>query len=669
MIDSIAMVKFCCRTVPQLVAEVPPARPDMTKEESIARRMAMTRSLAEKLVQDKRSLAKMPVGFDHKQAVVGKAPRAYIYDNALYHIGEIDESTLLGKQVAGHLRRGEITQVSLTHVPDNPELGVKAANIELSLCTLEGARPGSGVIRIWDDDVDKVPADSLLSEEEEDPEVESFERERLWYLGQLVAASLELATQAVVPEFEHPDRHVTVAMSSSSAAEPSAPPPSIPAPKTPSMGELLEERMEKFEKHGVRPEDAKEDDTYEVYLMRAFESSPNVISNALRERWMRMMVSLAKARMDAEEQARSMSSLSESIVKKHGVRANPPFTVDEWREAERQRDTPRLEKMRDQLLMVQASEEKAGEREDLERRERLLKEERELLTQRAAFLKEEKDREAMHLARLEEERNVQRRGEYTEQLRQMQQPRRPPPVTPQQLARDAQAYREGAFHKPDAPAPDDPVAMAQQRKNQRSLRDTQRVLYNALRDDDMESLRGFSADEIKELKRRFAMEGEMQEVRSTADYLQMKQMAPDAMKPEAGMAFRAPYISGMMVSASRESVEQYYRAQGRPEMAARLDNDFNRNLDKAAAPVLYGERQLGLNDPMQVGQFLRSTHTLIDCVRDRQRGMVDMGNHGFRRPGPSGGAVVNGWRNANSSLQRGLAISGTLSSSRMDSRW
>lgn len=381
--------RFVSRTVPRLVESY--SYDAATGPKTRAQQYELSHKDAEFLASDARTLRGMPVNINHRPgASVGKVLKAWVDKGAMYHLGTVDDEAIKKEMRGGNLRN-----VSLFHVRK------PLSNVELTLCALKGSRDDSGVIEIFDD-VDnaalrtKIPALVAASDEElsgsacpADPDVES---ERVHYsrFAALVAAT-DTEVVALAPLYTDATQHAVLGMTSSTESMSQLPPlplttPAVAPPavqeeskqqvtfqradgtqvsfdkRTPTAEEEeakqhrvcdeLEVKLEKFEKEGVVPDDAKPDDTYEQYLMRKF-GDVRIMSNAMRKRMMEQNVKqlqaaaeraeeLAQLKQAHTQQAQVFSNTMTSVLNKHGHKMPLAPKFGEVEQARAMNDTQRM---------------------------------------------------------------------------------------------------------------------------------------------------------------------------------------------------------------------------------------------------------------------------------------------------------------------------------------
>lgn len=400
-------MRFVSRTVPRLVEKysydeaVGPATP--------AQGFELTRQDAEILASDVRTLTSMDVNVNHRpDAPVGKVVKAWVHGNSMYHLGTVhDEAT------KKELRAGNLRNTSLFHMR-HPRL----CNVELTLCALKGSRPGSGVIDIYDDDVDnaalrsKVPALVAASDEELNgyalDEKDDFESQRAHYLRYAAVAASSETLGVVAPLFEDPSKSVLLRMTSAEAPMPDSIPvqglPAAPAPvaaaaqapapaatttvaftksdgtavsfekKVPVEGsvpprasEELEAKMKKFEEEGAAPDDAQPGETYLEYLVRKFADSKQIPSQAMKNRILKDrlegMKEIARVREEAtkeisklREEKQVYSNTVAPLLAKYGDRFQPGTTFGEVEQARAQNNAALLAEQAVRLSAVAASD-------------------------------------------------------------------------------------------------------------------------------------------------------------------------------------------------------------------------------------------------------------------------------------------------------------------------
>lgn len=399
-------MRIVSRTVPHLVEAYPydAATGPRSREESFL----LTRGDAEVLANDTRTMQSMPLNLNHRpDAPVGKVAKGWVHDNSLYHLAVVhDEFT------KSALRKGDLRNTSLFHVA-KPRL----SNVELTLCALKGSRPGSGVIDIYDDDVDnaglraRVPGLIAASDEElngyEPDEKDDYANERTYYSRYAtVAASAEIPT-VVVPSFADAAQPAALRMSSSeilpanpAAAASVGPPAPMQTEETPSpaigggaaaattttvsftkadgstvsfekkvpeegsrpprASDELEAKMKAFEEKGVRPDDALPDENYQDYLMRKFSDSKMIPSQAMKMRIMKDrlegMKEKAKMRDEAAQQAQVFSNAAAPLLAKYGDKFQPGTTFGEVEQARAQNNALLLAEQAARLNAVAASD-------------------------------------------------------------------------------------------------------------------------------------------------------------------------------------------------------------------------------------------------------------------------------------------------------------------------
>ena len=584
----------------------------------------------------------------------------YIWNDALYHLAEVDESTPIGAEIAQSIREGHHRQVSLTHYqgPDGEPL-----NLELSLCTGKGAREGSGIIEVWPDDKPLPEGFVSASAEESDMEEDNYRKEQQYYLNHLVSASEE-ATSVVVPQFANPEASVTLVMSSSSSPDhvapsstptplPSTPAPVADAPAPQRPGDALEEKLAKFKDQGVAPDDARPGETYQLYLMRVLASGGNVMSKKLIDRvleaQLEAMESQQRMSQQLEEQKSDLSeytaNIVEPLVRKFGARAPTAVSVDEVREAARQLDKRRLMDIASNMMAISASDELSEHRTMMADRERLLKEEREAIALRRAVLEQERDRE-------KREEVVNRMRLLSQQMPPAPRPSRSgAPLTPEQFARDKNEFRSGALDEPAAVAATNPLPAAAERVRMRKAQAAQRFIAEQMRMHPNDTrVDGMSDQDWEALRRRIESNADVP-VSDTLSYLKAKGVDTSATRLPDGVQFSSAYVPGI-VAASDEFIHSHY-----PEKVARnLTNDFNSNLDKASMVAYHSGVRAGKSDVMDISAYMRSGHSVLlpRVYREGNRHYEGRWNpaegHLYDRP-------VDGWRNAQKSFIAGQALS------------
>jgi hypothetical protein len=291
------------------------------------------------------------------------------------------------------------------------------------------------------------------------------------------------------------------------------------------------------------------------------------------------------------------------------------------------------------MMAVQASEEMnhtyESHKQLMAEREKQMKQERELLAQRQALLEQERDRE--------------KRSQMVDKMWALGQPpprtSKPPnpPLTAAELARDKQDHIARG-HLPEPPT--DVVSQAFAKKERTlNLRQSQDRLYKELRE--RQALEGWSEEEVRDALSRFANDKATITLPSTDEYLKSRNggQAPKYQAAD-GAQLRSQYVAGLQ-SASVEFIESNYDTK----TAGHLLSVFNQNLDKVSIPAYHNSVRNGNKDPVDMTSFLRSGIT-EHVPRER-------GNRSYnRRWSP---AVyersVNGWRNAEKSLARGMELS------------
>jgi hypothetical protein len=650
-------MRFVCKTVPKLWDELPPEGVLSPRE----RHLAMTRQTAERLIACKRSMRGLQLKLNHRPGVSpGRVLGAYIYNDALYHVAELDETTLAGAEMAKSVRDGSHRQVSLTHF-QRPDGRGAPVNLELSLCTGNGARTGSGIIEIRDDIPEGVVMASaeFSGEDDDNKERDEFEREREYYLGCLVAASEDAASLSV-PSYNQPELLTSIVLSSSAMEQTNPPPPSPPVaaqqPAAPApavvekrQSELLEERLARFKNDGVVPDDARPNESYFVYLMRNFSENGSMVSSAMRDRVMEELANKTEAQSSlakqlAEQKAQYEGEISdytrsivEPLVRKFGSRAPVPVSLDELKEASSRLDKPRLMNMASNMMAVQASDEMAQHQQMMADRERMVRQEQEAMAARKAVL--------------EQELNRDRRMDYLNRI-QLAEPPAPaprarqqqlPPVTPSMLAQDKVEHRAGAFEA--AASATDPVAQAQQRRLK--MKQAQSYLVEQLRLFPNETRIAGMSDEQWERVLRQVEGNEEVPVKSTVEYL--KSRGIDTRQPGVE---QDQYVSGM-VAASDEFMDAHYPA----DKAARLKSQFNANMDRAGMAAYHSAVRDGRKDPMDISALLRSGETVLLPRRSTNRGHAAYDRRWNPVDAHLYGRGVDGWVNARSSVIRGQALS------------
>lgn len=644
-------MRFVCKAVPKLVEKhsydptVGPRTPEQRYE--------MTKEMGSKLTKDQRGLKGMPVGLNHRPGPpAGKVLKAFIdEDDALCYMGDIDESEPLGAVVASQIRDGLLNNVSLTHLPrDNP------INIELTLCTLKGARPGSGIIRIWDETKDPPVAEEDNNTNDND----DFRREREYYLEkrELVMASDEFAS-IQVPSFNDPTQTTTLVTTMSTVADPSPPPaseapPATSAPPPPAdveadqqsqqrrQGDLIEDKCAMWEK-GLRPDDAREGDTYETYLFRMIGDGSNVITHAMRDRIMRLHLDKLdesqKQRKQHEDLSRGLINVVAPLVRKFGARANPPVSEKDLLDADNGRDAGRLQQYLTQMQAVMASEEmsttSAHERM-LRDRAALLEREEKMMETRRRFNAEDEARQARERNRFETSRMADQIYERTMQNNKKSYHDPPPSTLP----------------SPPPPPQADPYGMDDLSEHTRRLKllQSQRSLIDELRNPS-NNIGSVDKDMEKRILAMLESGDGLAPVRSTQEYFKKHNFDPTYTPAEA--SFKAPYMPGI-VAASEEFIAQTYD----PVTARHLNSDFNANLDKAVIPYMVERLRSSSRDPLELNQFLRSYNN-IPVERNRRSGEITQWGSTTMNPASlrsthCGTRQVNGWKNAQSSRLKAL---------------
>lgn len=626
-------MRFTCKTVPRLCDTPTPWREDLTPQEARLLHYEMTVSTAEKLLAHEPSMKGLPVALNHRPgATTGQVTGGYIFNDALYHQGYIDESTPLGREVANYIREGRMTSVSLTHFPtDNPW------SLELSLCTLNGARPGSGIIEFTEDD-----PDTPFTPDTPD---ESTQRTREHYLTQraMVMASEEFQSTTVisVPTYNSTETNTPLVVTMTEPApqpQPATTPAPAPQPQpeaekvTPPPpqpdvskreSELLEEKLQEWDA-GRKPADARAEDSYSTYLMRIVAEGGNVMSSKLRERIMRnFMESQDKARQQ-EEWVNGLANVVEPLVRKHGVRANPPISVEELREAARQRDLPRIEQYQSRLLAVQASEEMAeSHHQALERMDR----EKKLLEMRLQVVAQEKAADA---EKADRERNKKLAEDMYERHRTSYSSPPPPPQPSAQPLPPVEDPSTKGFRKIKA---DDAHPLLR-----RLLAENPRSLFD-----------GLSEDEVAQLRRVLGNGSSELAIPSTLDYLAKQGGGTyKPFTPTDGSKLKSQYIPGL-VAASEEFIFNAY-----PDTARYLTSTFNNNLDKASIGAMtsgYGRNPLQLSEYLATSRVVeyKDNFTRLGAKKDSNWVRANQGSEGGYRS-------VNGMRNLSSSYAKGLQL-------------
>ena len=616
-------MRFCCKTVPRLSKTAPPWRDNFSSEEWRNHILDMTESTAQSLLRHK-SL-NMPIFTNHREGgSVGRVSGGYQYGGALYHIGDIDESTEHGKFVADQIRSGNINQISLTHIPEDPRVSRQASNVELSLCVGNGARKGSGIIKVWENQ--DQPPEGV--ERVDAPPQDEYESERNYYVDQyspqLIMASDESIVEQVA-EFNNPDHKVPLVKMSNNSEEQ----PSVEVEEKKKESELLEERMAMWDK-GLRPEDAKDGETYDLYVIRIADGV-RMPSDKLKTRLMQVFADKHEREEKSKETIRCLVNLADSSIKKFGSRASPPVTQDELAEAERHLNAPAIQSMMSRMMMVQASEDAVNSEAEFRRqkelnaeRERNLKLEQQVIAARAAEHERQLDRE--------------KRNEMMEVMRRRS--KNPPPVTDEELIKDKELFKNKQLTGNVEPQSTDPVAKAM-RKIQ--LQNAQSVLIQQLRERPDFKLEGYSEEETRALLQRLSNPGETQDLLSTQDYLARRGIGAVAAFPDA--RFSREYIPGQ-VSASEDLMASMY--EGRGTISRNLCSPFNQNIDKAVIPVIVDEARRGNRDALKMGSYLQSSVAHICHGNTRGRG-----NETYRyRYSKDGERPVNGWRNAHSTMAK-----------------
>lgn len=608
-------MRFCCKTVPRLSKTAPEWRPDFNPDEMRAYLMDMTEDTGQKLLSHK-SL-RMPVRTNHKEGgEVGRVVGGYRYKGAMYHIVDIDESTEHGRFVADQVKAGLIHQVSLTHIPEDPSIGRAASNVELSLCVGNGARKGSGIIRVWGEN-EKPPVEMTLAQ----PRDDEFERERSYYLDrrtpEMISASEE-SVIAQVAEFNHAERTVPLVQVMSTTE---------PAPEEEKMkeSEVLEEKIEMWDR-GLRPDDAVEGDTYFSYLV-AKSQETRVPSAKLKMRLLKMHAEQSEHARRLEDTVRCMTNLASTLIKKHGSRATPRVTMDELGEAERQLNTPAIQGMLARMQMVEASEEKAEaeaehrrQMELLHQREVVAKLEQKVIQDRELASQKQADRESKEAL-----------------LAQMRRPRAF--VSNADLIKDKELFIEKKMP--------DPVDESNPLRRQVPLQSGQASMIRHLSQEPYFKLQGMSEEDQRALMKRLSSPTETQPVLSTEDYL--RRVGCASVVPSEHR-YVAKYIPGM-VSCSEDAMEEVCR--GRGMSSSHLSSMFNQNIDKSVVPYIMEERRRGNNDALNISRCLQSGMTFREHTADghhMERYRRQSVREGF------GSEALNGWRFAHESANLGQKI-------------
>lgn len=612
-------MRFLSRTVPKLWDAIPEKGVLSPKEHQYA----MTKATAQKLVTNKRSLNGLPVALNHRPGVFpGKVTGAYVHNDAMYHIGHIDETSSVGAEVAKLIRSGSNRNVSLTHYePGNGE----ALNLELSLCTLKGARDGSGIIHVWEDNELPPPGAVQNGEEQMDkePDVE-YEKERQHYMNQLVFASEEIA-ELSVPQFGQSDQTVTLVMSDSSSPSEAPAAMVVEHQEEKRKCDILEEKLRKFKDENIRPDDAQENETYPVYLMRVFGSGNNTISEALRRRVLEQNI---ESMENFNQQRASYSAMTNNmlapVLNKLGARGEQVCSSEELQEAVKRMDTPKLQDIYQQLMLVTASEE-------MQEKERQRKQQEEIAKQQVAILKAA-DQESRNnlLARLQ----ALASSSSPRSSQTVNKPIQPP----------APALASPQPHRSFGTMPPWQEELERMRATrQRKVEDAQSFLAEQMRRNPRDRPAEVPVEEWNMMRKR-VQDNDVVAARNSMDYLAARGLNPQYQNLDPGIKLASQYIPGLQC-ANEEFIYQNFPA----DKASLLTNDLNQNLDKAA---ICAYRYAPSHDPMQMTQYLSSgRHRLV------HPSMAQQGNIDYQRSDPLSyqlydGRTVNGFKNAATTMAK-----------------
>ena len=394
-------MRIVTRTVPRLVDKADPNDP-----------FSMSFDVARQLIADRASMLHMSVKNNHRPGKsVGTVQHAYIWNDALYHVCDIDESTPEGQSNARMIGSGDLNNVSLSHIPAAPEEGRPLPiNLELTLCCVPGKRKDSGVIAAWTDGnesvIQSVPeadrfnrlrSGGVVAAADESPPETSEQQYYSKLLPICAAASIEpfLPTVYEVPKFNHPDekQKIMTSLSTPALVGEAGSTTTMTNPggleqqqqktgndglvdgkeeredkeeeeeeedkkKKKSKSADLEEKLDKFEKYGERPSDALPGDTYETYLITKLAGVEKIYrTDALVNRMLKMYQSTANQVAAASDEALTYTiNMTEPLVKKFGAKPNSTVSVPEWYEAVRQRDRVKIEQIHRSMLTAAADE-------------------------------------------------------------------------------------------------------------------------------------------------------------------------------------------------------------------------------------------------------------------------------------------------------------------------